>query len=467
MSTRLKVVIIGVCIASGIANAEWIVNETPIERGHISTIEVGKGRGDDTNRVYIGMENMRIFEYTYSNGEWNLVDTLKCPESHCVMHITIGDARNEGVSRLYAAAAGWDGKFYEFWYSGTSWNRLKLSDGGGHCVIGKGRNDGKNYLYGPGDGGPCEYNWNGSNWIRTQLSDSIIDWIMDVGIGRNDDTIRLYGFDERSWPDSNWFVEWTWNGSSYSRTLIEETGGFINDICVGDGRGDGVVRIYSVWLTPTRFGSEYTYNSNTNSWEHSSNFIYPYQLWRVCIGKLKSDGKSRLYTRYGGTVYEIEWDGTDWDCDTVVNIDGVTKASLAIGCGRNDDTMRLYFATGGNWPPYKLYEITNTDPYVIDTIGIEEREEMNGELQMTEIKICPNPFVHSTVVSYSFLVIRKNQRIEIKTYDLGGRLVEKVYLKTNNQQLTTEIGKNLVPGIYFVKLKAGNKVWRKKVTKIR
>jgi hypothetical protein len=46
-------------------------------------------------------------------------------------------------------------------------------------------------------------------------------------------------------------------------------------------------------------------------------------------------------------------------------------------------------------------------------------------------------------------------------------LVEKVYLKTNNQQLTTEIGKNLVPGIYFVKLKAGNKVWRKKVTKIR
>jgi hypothetical protein len=197
--------------------------------------------------------------------------------------------------------------------------------------------------------------------------------------------------------------------------------------------------------------------------------------WSIITGRLKASGKGGGWGVYYRTnspndiIIEKTWNGSGWDTDTVVDleIDALTGASLVIGCGRNDDTMRLYVGEGGYSDQFKLVEITNTDPYVIDTVGIEEREITNDELQMTEIKICPNPFVHSTVVSYSFLVIRKNQRIEIKTYDLGGRLVEKVYLKTNNQQLTTEIGKNLTPGIYFVKLKAGNRVWRKKVTKIR
>jgi len=53
----------------------------------------------------------------------------------------------------------------------------------------------------------------------------------------------------------------------------------------------------------------------------------------------------------------------------------------------------------------------------------------------------------------------KNQKIKI--YDLVERLIEKVCLKTNRIE-----GKNLTPGIYFVKLKVGNKVWREKITKI-
>jgi hypothetical protein len=75
-----------------------------------------------------------------------------------------------------------------------------------------------------------------------------------------------------------------------------------------------------------------------------------------------------------------------------------------------------------------------------------------------KLKVYPTPFVHSAVVSFWLLVVRKNQRIELKTYDLARRMVEKFCLKTNNKKLTTKIGENLSSGVYFVKVKLDNKI---------
>jgi hypothetical protein len=49
------------------------------------------------------------------------------------------------------------------------------------------------------------------------------------------------------------------------------------------------------------------------------------------------------------------------------------------------------------------------------------------------------------------LGVRGKEKMEIKIYDLAGRIVEEVCLKTKNQKLTTKIGKNLTPGVYFIK----------------
>jgi hypothetical protein len=101
-----------------------------------------------------------------------------------------------------------------------------------------------------------------------------------------------------------------------------------------------------------------------------------------------------------------------------------------------------------------------------DTLFVEEESEI--QVTNAKLKVYPNPFVYKTVVSCSFLVVRKNQRIEVKTYDLAGRIVEKVCLKTKNQKLKTEIGENLSSGVYFVKVKIDNKMMGcKKIIKIR
>jgi hypothetical protein len=108
---------------------------------------------------------------------------------------------------------------------------------------------------------------------------------------------------------------------------------------------------------------------------------------------------------------------------------------------------------------------------IIEGIGVEEGMT-KPELRMTKIKIFPNPFVCETVVSCWLLVVRKNQRIEVKTYDLGGRLVEELKIQnskvqTGGERLKIKIGKKLASGVYFVKVKIGNKEWMEKIVKIR
>jgi hypothetical protein len=91
----------------------------------------------------------------------------------------------------------------------------------------------------------------------------------------------------------------------------------------------------------------------------------------------------------GGDIREHSWDGGVWSDTTIDAISGAT-VDIAVGRGRNDDTMRVYVTSANGL----LYEFTNTSPYV----GIESLRE---ELLKVSLSVQPNPTANSFSVSYS------------------------------------------------------------------
>jgi hypothetical protein len=90
-----------------------------------------------------------------------------------------------------------------------------------------------------------------------------------------------------------------------------------------------------------------------------------------------------------------------------------------------------------------------------DTLFVEEESEIR--MTNAKLKVYPNPFVQSAVIGLRLSVSEK-EMINIKIYDLGGRLVEKLKtqkskVKTGGERLKIKIGKKLASGVYFVKVK--------------
>jgi|GEM_PF-656767 len=126
--------------------------------------------------------------------------------------------------------------------------------------------------------------------------------------------------------------------------------------------------------------------------------------------------------------------------------------------------------------------------------GIEEDEEFNPQFPISNSKFLrayPNPFRQKTVISYQSPVISKNPElitdyqspITLKVYDLSGRLIKSFVishqasggeLMTNDQCLMTVTwdgrdtdGMFVPSGIYFVKVKSGDKSFTGKLVLIR
>ena len=100
--------------------------------------------------------------------------------------------------------------------------------------------------------------------------------------------------------------------------------------------------------------------------------------------------------------------------------------------------------------------------YVIKTdslgLGIHEEKEQRQVNLDVRFTCHPNPF--TTITNVNFLGRNKNIAANLTIYDISGRMVKSVKLETSSYQLGTD----LVPGIYFLKLN-GKSVG--KVVKVR
>ncbi|TES92186.1 MAG: T9SS type A sorting domain-containing protein [Candidatus Cloacimonadota bacterium] len=82
------------------------------------------------------------------------------------------------------------------------------------------------------------------------------------------------------------------------------------------------------------------------------------------------------------------------------------------------------------------------------TIGVDESENRKQKTELEMQLLChPNPFTTSTTIHLTSIA-QSAEGIELKVYDVSGRLVKSVPLTTNHLSLGTDLS----PGIYFLKL---------------
>ncbi len=103
----------------------------------------GFGRNDNVNRLYLHGNNNGIYELSYNGGQW---ETTTISETVKANGITLAQARNDGLDRLYAATKTGIG---EYSFSG-SWQKtlnMETTFEVNGIAVGNGRNDGINRIY--------------------------------------------------------------------------------------------------------------------------------------------------------------------------------------------------------------------------------------------------------------------------------------------------------------------------------
>lgn len=328
-------------------------------------IKIGDVRNDGVNRIYAALHNGHLVEWSYlSDDTWEMRHIGGVPgganertdKSERMISIWIGPGRNDGINRVYAANT--NGNTYEFTYNTTkdNWEVRKTVEGNFQTgvVVGDLRNDGVDRIISTGHAIPVnEFSWDDNAWEVTAVSDGTRSiWPSFIGQARNDGYNRLYC------PD--WSIpylrEFSWNGTTFEEVEIETAGKLVKAI-VGEGRNDGVERVYASVMHGHVI--EYTSDSSGN-WTQidiMEGQEENHSRYGLYLAKTHDDDIYRLYSvAQRGKLTEHIFKNNTW---TNTDIDAISGASadLTIGKARNDDINRVYVA-GSNGV---LYEYTHSD----------------------------------------------------------------------------------------------------------
>ncbi|MEW6516299.1 MAG: T9SS type A sorting domain-containing protein [candidate division FCPU426 bacterium] len=153
------------------------------------SVALGYGRNDLVPRLYIASLNNHVYEHTWTGSAYSQTDMGNGGDNFNV--VQVGKGRN-GDSNNYVYAGHNDGVVWEFVWGGSSWSGSSIGGPGGNnntcrgLTIGDVRNDGVTRLYaGFNDGATYEYRWNGASWSSTLVADSGgALYGMAAGIGR-------------------------------------------------------------------------------------------------------------------------------------------------------------------------------------------------------------------------------------------------------------------------------------------
>ncbi len=223
-------------------------------------------------------------------------------------------------------------------------------------------------------------------------------------------------------------------------------------------------------------------------------------IWtRTYGGDSDDEGRSVAQTTDGGYIIAGETASFGAGAFDVYLIktdsSGDTIWTRTYGCQRRDFAMSVQQTTDGGYIVAGASlerHINKLDVYLIKTgedgnVGVkeaEEREEKREEgKQMT---VYPNPFSTSTTICLlsighpdgtvdTFHGTSRTESIEIKIYDVSGRLVKDFSLTTGHSSLGTAVSwdgrdnkdKKVSPGIYFVKLSSGEFVAVEKIILVK
>jgi len=181
-----------------------------------------------------------------------------------------------------------------------------------------------------------------SGWERTEIGPDGYDYYsIGIGEGRNDGVKRLYSgtrmgkLVEWTYSDNDWRVESCGSYSGYGQA---------STTTVGDGRGDGVVRIYVA--SQNNYIYEYSYNDANGEWDILT--VGGFTGWipgGADIGIPRNDGVVRVVGTGVQKTIEYTWSGTQWE--ETFRITGAFDCwAINIGDGRNDSVNSIYTSDG-------------------------------------------------------------------------------------------------------------------------
>ena len=217
-------------------------------------------RGDGRNHLYFSVgsapPNNISYEFTYEDPTWTsaaISSPLSVAVTDGTFGIATGDARNDGVHRLYQgvfdALAGTN-YVYELSWNGSGWDALQVVNIGSGLpsqvmgiAVGNPRNEKVNRLYVLSRGlGLRELVYDGTAWTETDNIDvgsEVFDLV--IGPGENDFLNRVY----LAQLSPSRVLEVSFDGAAWQTAVVGTPSGGVFRVGVGDAQGDGVNRVYS------------------------------------------------------------------------------------------------------------------------------------------------------------------------------------------------------------------------------
>lgn len=368
-------------------------------------LDIGDGRGDGVNRVFETPHYSTLVhngEFTYTAGLWNgipipLPSPPPSPLGPCsiMANLKVG----EGGGSLQVGT--WSG-VCQCNYGGGAWS-CSLTHGfpaypGGSDL------GGNVSLYGGSVFQGVRHIVPGEKQFRIDMDGSNI-WShdadlyfagsgigLDIGDGRNDGVNRIYaylywsngmgGFEDAVYEISNSGGVWTGN-------LIDNLPSFAigGGIIVGQGRGDGINRIYYLNGGPDNAIYELTYSSGvwTRTAVTAANTANYFN-----IGKGRGDNSEHIYYTYcpagfcENQLHELTYTSDGWQKADIFSVLGAELLIPIIGPGRNDGINRVY-AGSGNPPDASntTVEFTYDGQYVANGIHYSAATQIDGTADLT------------------------------------------------------------------------------------
>ncbi len=207
--------------------------------------------------------------------------------------------------------------------------------------VGGGRNDGVMRLYCCCyNGHVVEWSYDGNDWVMVdcgaapQSADNrlISLWIGD---GRGDGVQRVYS----ACADGN-IYEFSYEDGTWVMSTLGTPGVFYAGQDIGQPRNDGIDRVCAGgWNTPVR---EYTWNGS--AWDAQDISYGNRYIWPLDIAEGRNDGVYRIYAPdwYQYYLREYSWNGATYDEVNITSPQPLVKA--IVGSGRNDGVNRVYAA---------------------------------------------------------------------------------------------------------------------------
>lgn len=206
-------------------------------------------------------------------------------------------------------------------------------------------------------------------------------------------------------------------------------------------------------------------------------------IWYKSYGDTHYDYASSIKpTRDGGYIIG----GTTWSFGAglydvyLLKIDpnGDTAWTMTCGGPGNDacfevDTISDGGYIAGGWTD--SYGAGANDVYLVRTqpeVGIEENRAPgpNPPHSTTDLEVFPNPFCR--IVNITYWIEQNAENVDLKIYDVTGRLVKSFALPASESTLPTSVvwngrnekGGRMASGIYFIMLRAGDSRATRRVT---